>query len=237
MKKRLPLLDSLRGFALYSMVAYHFLYDVNVVGGRDALWYARPLIVLWQHWGMGLFVLVSGMACSLMSASARWRRGLQLNALGLLITLATLLFLPEEKIICGILNFFGCALWCTQALCGIGTKAFARRPFAVKILLCLCGLILLRDLHLGAVKLCGLTLVRLPDFLQTDALAIFGLHSAEFSSADYVPLLPNIFIFWLGLLTLPWLRQNFPQLLEWGDWQIFTVPGRHSLLIYLLHLL
>ena len=41
-KKRYHLIDALRGLALANMVAMHFLYDVNVVYGREPDWYLRP---------------------------------------------------------------------------------------------------------------------------------------------------------------------------------------------------
>ena len=63
----------------------------------------------------------------------------------------------------------------------------------------------------------------------------FGLTYPGFFSADYFPLLPWAFLFLIGTSLgklfcardIPLLRRRYPAAL--------TFPGRHSLLIYLLH--
>ena len=108
-EKRFALIDALRGLALLNMLAMHFLYDVNVVFGREPGWYLRPGVHLWQQYICWSFILIAGFAFP-WGRRKNLRRGLLLNACGLLITAVTLLFLPEEAIWFGILNFLGCAI-------------------------------------------------------------------------------------------------------------------------------
>jgi uncharacterized membrane protein len=72
--------------------------------------------------------------------------------------------------------------------------------------------------------------------VQTRWLWPFGFLYPGFSSADYFPLLPWLFLFlfgaWLGGRVTggggpDWLRVKVPPALTW--------PGRHSLLLYLVH--
>ena len=72
--------------------------------------------------------------------------------------------------------------------------------------------------------------------IASEWLYPFGLRGAQFTSADYFPLFPWFFMFlvgaWLGreILTRgrkPWMNRTYPRVL--------TVPGRHTLIIYMLH--
>ncbi len=135
--KRLPLLDFLRGFAIVDMVVFHYLYDIYVVSGTDVGWAMQPAVRAWQQWGLSLFILVSGMACILMNERKLLWRGLQLNVLGCLISAVTILFMPSERIIFGVLNFFGCALWLTAFIRWLGRKVMPDFG-GVGVLLALC---------------------------------------------------------------------------------------------------
>ena len=44
---RLHGIDALRGFTVLSMVAYHFLYDVNIIYGQNPDWYRQPRVFFW----------------------------------------------------------------------------------------------------------------------------------------------------------------------------------------------
>lgn len=73
-------------------------------------------------------------------------------------------------------------------------------------------------------------------WLYIDELALIGFKSGSFHSADYFPLLPNIFVMIFGWFLYSWLRlHGREQWLLQGNVKVFTLPGRHSLLIYLLH--
>lgn len=232
-KKRYSLLDFLRGAAIIDMVLFHFLYDIYVLGAVNPAWPFLPQVMFWQRWGMWLFVLVAGMSCALMGEGARWRYGLQLNALGLVISLATLLFIPDEQIICGVLNFFGCALWLT-ALIENGGRRLLTKLGNFGVFLCILGAALFYRLS-DKVALFGNTLWQWPSWLYNDVFLLLGFHSVDFVSADYVPLLPHIFVYWLGFYLLTWLREKAAGILSFGNWHFLTLPGRHTLLIYLVH--
>ena len=228
-RKRLPLFDMLRGAALVSMLAYHFLYDVNIVGGADPGWAARPAVMLWQKLGAGLFILISGMC--FMLGGARWQNGAKLLACGLAVTAATYIFMPQQLIVCGVLTFMGAALLVTLAL----SAWLQKTPLVWGLPFCLAGYALTSNIAGGAAQLCGRTLWRWPQALYRDGMALLGFHGGDFYSADYVPLLPNIFIYWLGLYLVSLMRVFAPQLAFYGDWRWLTWLGRHSLIIYLLH--
>ena len=56
----------------------------------------------------GVFVFVSGMVCNI--SRSNLRRGLKTFALGMALTLGTLLAMPDQLIAFGILHFMGAAM-------------------------------------------------------------------------------------------------------------------------------
>lgn len=230
-KERLHLLDALRGFAIINVVIYHFLYDYYVVSGLDPYWDAGLAVRVWQRLGCGLFVVIAGMAFHM--SSGNLRRGLQLNLLGLVITAVTYFVMPSQVIYYGILNFFGCALWLTALLAPCLKRVPARAGMAV----CVALYLLTMNVRGGDAAILGVLLWQWPAWLySSDAFALLGFHSSSFHSADYVPLLPHIFLLWLGWYAYGWLVQNkLCGILKTGNIRVLTLPGRHSLAIYLIH--
>ena len=230
MRERYHLLDALRGFAIYHVIIFHFLYDVYVVYGLQPDWPYQTWVQLWQKNGCGLFVLVSGMVFAL--GRNTFKRGLQLQILGLIITLVTVFFAPSEAIYYGILTFFGSAMWLTLLL----KKLLVRVPAVAGMLSSVVCYILTKDIASGVGSFFGTKLFTFPEWLYQDCFAILGFHSNNFYSSDYVPLLPHIFVFWFGMYLFAWLREhNLTPLLTGGNYKIFTFPGTHSLETYILH--
>ena len=230
MKERYHLLDALRGFAIYHVIIFHFLYDVYVVYGLHPDWPYQTWVQLWQRNGCGLFVLVSGMVFAL--GRNTFKRGLQLQVLGLIITLVTVLFAPNEVIYYGILTFFGSAMWMTLLL-----KRFLQCvPSICGMLVSVACYVLTKDVATGVGSFFGRKLFEFPEWLYQDYFAILGFHSNTFYSSDYVPLLPHIFLFWFGMYLFAWIRERkLTHLLNGGNYKIFTWPGTHSLEVYILH--
>ena len=230
MKERYHLLDALRGFAIYHVIIFHFLYDVYVVYGLNPDWPDQTWVQLWQRNGCGLFVLVSGMVFAL--GRNTFKRGLQLQILGLIITLVTVLFAPNEVIYYGILTFFGSAMWLTLLL-----KRFLQCvPAICGMLVSVACYVLTKDVATGVGSFLGRKLFEFPEWLYQDYFAILGFHSNTFYSSDYVPLVPHIFLFWFGMYLFAWIRERkLTHLLNGGNYKIFIWPGTHSLEVYILH--
>lgn len=230
-KKRYHLIDALRGLALLNMLGMHFLYDVNVVYGRDPTWYLRPGVHLWQQYICWSFILIAGF-------SFHWgkrnnlRRGLLLNLCGLVITAVTLIVMPSEAIRFGILSFMGCAVLLTIPL----EKALHRCNPAVGLAVCFLLFLLLRHVDSGVIGL-GPWTWRLPAGLyRCRILAPLGFPDPAFRSSDYFPMLP-----WYLLFLCGWFPGKLFQ--SRPDWQrlartkipLLSVLGRRTLWVYMLH--
>ena len=102
-KQRIHLMDELRGFAVFCMVFYHgfytlaYLYHLEL--GKILLYFFMPA----EPWFAGLFILIAGVSSNL--SHSNLIRGLKLAGVALVVTLATWLVVPEERILFGILHF------------------------------------------------------------------------------------------------------------------------------------
>ena len=111
---RYALLDELRGLDLVSMMLYHACWDLVFLFGVEMKWYAATPGHLWQQSICWVFILLSGFCVPL--GHHTLRRGATVFGAGVLITAVTLLFMPEERVIFGVLTFLGAAMLLTGIL-------------------------------------------------------------------------------------------------------------------------
>ena len=124
-RERYRLIDSLRGFALLNMVAFHLCYDIFMIYGVDDNWAFRPESVAWERFICVSFILISGI--SLNFSKHAYRRGLIVSGCGALITLVTAIAMPDEIILFGVLSCIGACMLIAQALRRLLEKC---NPFA-----------------------------------------------------------------------------------------------------------
>ena len=104
-KKRLHLLDAIRGFLMINMIAYHGLWNlVNLFGVRIS-WYAGTPKYLWQQCICWSFILLSGFCWSM--SRSHIRRGLLVFGGGAVVSMVTCILMPENRILFGILTCIG----------------------------------------------------------------------------------------------------------------------------------
>ena len=221
MKKRIWELDALRGVCILGMVIVHFVYDLVELYALVPMAYPAWFAFI-KDWGGVLFLLLSGTCATLGSRSTR--RGLVVFACGMVCTLVTLGmyllgFAGKEIIIYfGVLHCLGVCMLLWGSFKKLPTGGLA----ALGVVLTAAGL-WLRG--------------RLFSFPWLTAL---GFVPEGFVSSDYFPLLPNLGFFLLGAVLgrtvyrekttlLPKVNEKNPAV------RFFTLCGRHSLAIYLLH--
>lgn len=111
---RYALLDELRGLDLVSMMLYHGCWDLVNLFGIQADWYYGLPGHLWQQSICWVFILLSGFCVQL--GHHTLRRGAQVFGAGALVTAVTLLFMPEDRVIFGVLTLLGSAMLLTGLL-------------------------------------------------------------------------------------------------------------------------
>ena len=108
---RYALLDELRGLDLVSMMLFHVCWDLVFLFDVNMRWYAGTPGRLWQQTICWVFILLSGFCAPF--GRHMLRRGTVVFGAGAVVTLATLVFMPEGRVIFGVLTFLGTAMLLT----------------------------------------------------------------------------------------------------------------------------
>jgi uncharacterized membrane protein len=231
LNKRFWEVDSARGLAIIMMIIYHFLYDLTFFGVYPFEVYSG---FLWFFARITAFTFIFLMGVSLALSSSRTelsgeydegglfnkylKRGLKIFSLGLIITLVTWIFIPQEFIIFGVLHFIGITI--------ILAYPFLKKKYLNLIL----GIIIIiLGLYLGSLNFDYYWLVWLgfiPNNLQT---------------VDYFPIFPWFGVVLLGLFFGGIFYKNYQRRFKIPDLskryiiRTFSFMGRNSLIIYLIH--
>ena len=226
---RYALLDELRGLDLVSMMLYHACWDLVFLFGVQMNWYAATPGHLWQQSICWVFILLSGFCVPL--GHHTLRRGATVFGAGVLITAVTLLFMPEERVIFGVLTFLGAAMLLTGILEPLLQKVPPAAGLVVSaVLFALCYSVSSGWVGVGSWKLL------LPQGLYANYLtAFFGFYPEGFFSTDYFALLPWIFLFWAGYFGHRSIGRARMEALRGSVCAPLGWMGRHSLVLYLLH--
>lgn len=229
-QNRYFLVDAVRGLAVLNMLAYHFLYDLFEVYGLKENWIGTLPAIIWQRAICVTFIIVSGISVNF--SRHAYRRGIIVNLCGILVTVATVLAMPEQGVWFGILSFIGCSMLITQAM----KSTFDRmNPLAGGIVsAALFALTLgVPQRYIGFFRL---KLFTLPDALyRFKALSFLGFRSSDFYSSDYFPLIPWIFLFFLGYFLWRLIKKNGKDGVFRLKIPVLGWAGKYSLWIYMAH--
>lgn len=228
---RIGLIDEIRGFAILCMVVYHTFYDIVVLFSVDIPAFYSPAMNLIRDLFVFGFVFISGASARL--SRSNLNRGLICFGLGMGMTVITLLFIPSQPILFGILHCLGICMILHPLLGRLVDHLPAWLGVGL-FLLCFLLTYQLPYRHLGIE---GILSFDLPaSVYQTSFLFPIGLPSSEFFSADYFPLLPWLFAFLLGSYFGRWLKKgNAPAWCKKAHIPPLAFVGRHTIWVYLLH--
>ncbi len=220
-------IDALRGIAIVMMVIFHTVFALDFFGAASL----EPAHGFWRLFALStatLFIAIAGVSLSLSSARAavsldprgvalkNLKRGAGLLLIGMGITLLTWLLVPAEFILFGVLHCIGLSIALSPLFLRFGRM----------------------NIIAGAVVILLAPLVAA--LTGPLSLAWLGIHPADFASLDYVPLIPwfGVFLVGMGLgaSLYPGGTRGFPARSGEGPFlRPLTFLGRHSLVIYLVH--
>lgn len=230
--RRWAALDNLRGLTLLSMILYHACWDMVYLFGADWGWYRSAGAYVWQQSICWTFILLSGFCWSLGSRPVR--RGLEVFAGGLLVTAVTLLFMPENRVVFGVLTLLGTCMLLMVPL----ERGLRRVPTWAGLGGSAVLFWLLRHVNRGLLGRVGLNtyLASLPAGLYRNlATAFLGFPPADFFSTDYFSLLPWFFLFLAGYFANRLWRDHRRIPAGGTRVPVLSALGRCSLPVYLLH--
>ena len=198
---RVGILDELRGFAIICMVVYHAMYDLKYLFGLDIPIFFDGWFDVIRDIFAGLFIFISGTVCRYSSNNIK--RGAQCFFIGMIMTFV-MPFFTSGTVMFGILHFLGVSMM----LFGLGQKLFDLLPSWVGIGVCVLLFILTMNVRLtyangmispGYIGIPNLFAIKLPmEAYNVGVLFPLGLHNASFSSSDYFPMMPWLFLFLAG---------------------------------------
>lgn len=226
--RRVGFIDELRGLDIIVMVLYHAMYDIVYIFGVDIPFFYNFLMPYVQPFIAGIFIVLSGISCRY--SKSNLKRGLKTLMLGMALTVVTLIFMPSEAIYFGILHFMGTAM----ILFAVLKPMLDRTPVGMGLIVSIVLYILTRHLPQGWIGIESLFKVSLPTQLYTKSYLLpLGFAGA---GSDYFPLLPYFFMYTAGsFIGVFFKRDQMPHWLYNTRIRLFSVIGRHTLLIYMLH--
>ena len=231
-KKRLHLLDGIRGIVLISMIAYHFSWNMVYLYGARWTWYRSNAAYVWQQSICWTFILLSGFCWSM--GRNHLKRGLMVFGGGALVTAVTLFFMPQNRVVFGVLTMIGSSMLLLIPL----EKLMLKIPSQIGMCVSFILFLLFRNINRGYLGFEDLTITPLPRSWYRNLLTTYvGMPSADFYSTDYFSLLPWCFLFITGYFLYKNCEKSRILQSEILQKRIPFVDflGKNSLLVYLLH--
>ena len=220
-KKRIEIIDALRGFSVIMMVIHHALYNTTVFLGAPWWLYSNPVFNALQLIFIGIFIVVSGV-------SSRFSRG-NIERGSIVIVIAVIITYVTNRmdmpIYFGILHLLGAFM----IFYGLTQKLWDKiaRNVAPLIYIALIILSSLARAYLSPSS--GNLVIR-------DLLSVLGWRQEGFINYDYQTILPWIFVFLLGTWVGKYIREDkLPAWFYEMKFPFFPLVGKNALLIYVLH--
>ena len=153
---------------------------------------------------------------------------------GALVTAVTLLVMPQNRVIFGVLTFLGSAMLLLIPL----DKWLRKLPAEAGVCISFALFLLFRNMNWGYLGFEDINFLALPEGWYCNLLtAYLGMPAADFYSTDYFSLFPWFFLFVTGYFLYGVCEKRGLQ-----QWKILQTKvsfvdflGNNSLFVYLLH--
>lgn len=232
-KVRVPLIDSIRGMVLLSMILFHASWNLVYLYGVNWIWYKVSYgAYLWQQSICWTFIFLSGFCFSM--GKRKVRNGSLIFASGVLVSLVTALFLPQNMVRFGVLTCIGSCILLTVLI----EPFFLKLPSAQSAFVSFLLFLFTKQINAGYIGIGQFLRKNLPiGWYSSSFSAYLGFPPSDFTSTDYFSVIPWIFLFWTGFFSFHALKNKF-------FWEsrimklripILSCLGRHSLFVYLIH--
>ena len=228
-ENRCHTLDTIRGIALISMIIYHTCFDIVYFFTEHSV--PSGLYVIWQQTICWTFIGVSGAALNYSKHPIR--RSLIVLLAGYILTLGTYIFMREETIIFGVLQCIGYSM----LIIGLLKKPLDKiNPIVGFIIFFILFGFTKNIADYRTLGFFSLKLINVPDAWYTINLYPLGLPKLGFTSGDYFPLVPWLFLmlacYYLWKLIIE--KVNNKKVFNIKI-PLITLLGENTLLIYIIH--
>lgn len=229
-RERLALLDLIRGLVLIEMILYHLLWDLVYLFDIHIGWYKSYRAYIWQQSICWIFILLSGFCWQL--GKEHIKRGAWIFGCGCIVSIVTRLVMPENCVRYGILTLLGSCILIWTVL----EKQLKKVNPILGMGVCFSLFLLCKSWTNGTPIRLSATFMKYECIKQI--FAYIGFPQAGFTSSDYFPILPWIFLFGTGYFLYSFMLNRNMLHVTWmrkGKIKPINFFGRHSLFIYMIH--
>ena len=198
----------------------------------DWPWYRSKAAYFWQQSICWTFILLSGFCFSL--GKRHLKSGLLVFGGGALVTLVTLIAMPQNRVVFGVLTCIGSCI----LMVAVMEKLIRKIPSIVGMPMCFMLFLFTKNINSGYMGFREELRIMIPQVWYRNYLTTYlGFPFPKFYSTDYFSLFPWIFLFLTGF----YLWGIFERKNWWYNpilqvkVPILNFLGRYSLVIYLLH--
>lgn len=214
-KKRIEIIDALRGFAVVLMVCHHFLYDMVEFLDAPVWLFDNPVFDVLQPFFASVFIALCGVSSNFSRSNIK--RGFITLAVAICVTGVTALL--DMPIIFGVLHLLSvCMLFY-----GVTHILWEKIPKTIMLIFSIAGIII-SSYCVNNIE------------IQSEHLWMLGWKYDGFVSFDYFPIFPWIFVFLFGTWLGYYIKENrFPNWFYETKIPGLSTIGRHALIIYIVH--
>ena len=237
-RPRFHLIDESRGFWFINMIMYHAIWDLVYIFGYEWQWYQSGVAFVWQQCICWSLIFISGF-CWQMSRK-NLKRGLQVFGAGLVITLATVLFMPDSRVLFGVLTLIGSSMLlmipCDKVLRNMHPWIGAVASFLI--------FLFVYPVNSGYFGFGGVEMLTLPRELYSSWIGSYlGFTEPGFWSTDYFSIVPWFFLYLVGYFSYGVVFKGkegrgkalAKRVMEKSIFPPLGWVGRNALIIYMLH--
>ena len=231
---RIGLIDEIRGALIILVVLYHAVYlyfNTMPVLMPEWLGALQPLVYI----GAGIFVFLSGISCNF--SGNNFKRGIICFGIACAITVISLVFDGgSTPILWGVLHLIGFSI----ILFDLFRKLFAKTKAVYMIPIFALLFVLTFRMAEGYIGIPYILEYQYVDYSFAYGMPQFlfplGIVYKGFHSADYYPLIPWFFLFMAGTCAGRfWVGDKTPAFMKNTRVRPLAFLGRHTLIIYLVH--
>jgi Predicted membrane protein len=230
-------LDGIRGIALLNMIAFHAAWDLVYLYGVQWNWYQSTGGYIWQQGICWTFIFLSGFCLPLGKHPVK--RGLTVFLGGAVITVVTLVLMPQNRVVFGVLTLIGSCM----VIVGVFDRLLQKMIPVFGLFISLGLFAVMRNVNEGWLGFEAFRLCEAPKALYACeyplaklVAAYLGFPGKDFYSTDYFSMIPWLFLFLSGYFFFRLLdKSEMFGVLEKGVLLPVEWIGKHSFAIYMLH--
>lgn len=243
MKERYNILDWIRAIALLNMIAYHLMWDlVYMYNVKIPFMYPTSTAgVFYQQAICWTFILLSGFCWGL--SRNHLKRGLIVTGGSIIITAVTLIVMPQNRVIFGVLSLIGASMLLMIPLNMLYQLILKRCKLVPRVLFNTFGILIsfglflmFKNVNYGTLSFFGKEIVVSSSLYKNYFTSFIGFMHPGFFSTDYFSILPWFFLFQTGYFLFNIFKDlNLFRFLKGPKIMPLEFIGRNSLIIYMIH--